>query len=148
MKRVAEQRVNIMLIASYYGPNSPKNILHCGLYYCLNNSDFWFHKTCQCLTFMCPCTASIIINGDQQDATIFDLFISSLLYTFRATLSPIIRSTQLYLQLQVLSTDIARWDGTPSHPRYQPATISVDSTWSCKYSYVLLMMGEGVARNM
>jgi hypothetical protein len=30
---------------------------------------------------------------DQQDATIFYLFISSLLYMFRATLSPIIRST-------------------------------------------------------
>jgi hypothetical protein len=49
----------------------------------------------------------IVINGDQQVATIFDLFISSLLYMFRATLSPFIRSTQLYLQLQVLSTDTA-----------------------------------------
>jgi hypothetical protein len=34
--------------------------------------------------------SKIIINNDQQDATIFDLFISSLLYMFRATSSPII----------------------------------------------------------
>jgi hypothetical protein len=34
------------------------------------------------------------------------------------------------------------------HPRYQPAAISVDNTWNSKYSYMLLMMGEGVARNM
>jgi hypothetical protein len=35
---------------------------------------------------------TIIINDDQQDATILDLFISSLLYMFRAITSPIIRS--------------------------------------------------------
>jgi len=33
-------------------------------------------------------------------------------------------------------------------PRYQLATVLVDSTWSCMYSYVLLMMGEGTAWNM
>jgi hypothetical protein len=40
----------------------------------------------------------IIINDDQQDATILDLFISSVLYMFRAIPSPIIRNAQLYLQ--------------------------------------------------
>jgi hypothetical protein len=35
----------------------------------------------------------IIINDDQQDATILGLFISSLLYMFQAIPSPIIRST-------------------------------------------------------
>jgi hypothetical protein len=45
------------------------------------------------MMFMCPCITSIIINDDQQDAAIPDLFISSLLYMFRATASPIIRST-------------------------------------------------------
>jgi len=35
----------------------------------------------------------------------------------------------------------------PSHPRYQPAAISVDTIRSCKYSQVLLMMGEDIARN-
>jgi hypothetical protein len=29
------------------------------------------------------------------------------------------------------------------HPCYQPEAILVDNTWSCKYSYVILMMGEG-----
>jgi hypothetical protein len=45
------------------------------------------------LMFMCSCITSIIINDDQQDATILDLFISSLLYMFRAIPSPIIRIT-------------------------------------------------------
>jgi hypothetical protein len=59
----------------------------------------------------------------------FDLFISSLLYMFRATLSPIIRSTWLYLQLQVLSTDIAAgwyrgWDGTAA--KVSPETCRAD----------------------
>jgi hypothetical protein len=35
----------------------------------------------------------IIINDDQQDATILDLFISSLLYMLLAIPSPIIRIT-------------------------------------------------------
>jgi hypothetical protein len=48
-----------------------------------------------------------ITNDDQQDATILDLFISSLLYMFREIPSPIIRSTKLYLQLRLLSTNIA-----------------------------------------
>ena len=29
------------------------------------------------LTFVCPCIVSIIVNDDQQDATIFGLFIYS-----------------------------------------------------------------------
>jgi hypothetical protein len=57
--------------------------------------------------FLNPPEIIVIINYDQQDATIFDLFISNLLYMLRATPSPIIRSTKLYLQLQVLSTDVA-----------------------------------------
>jgi hypothetical protein len=36
----------------------------------------------------------------------------------------------------------------PSHPWYQPAEILVNNTRSCKYSYMLLMMGEEIARNM
>ena len=57
----------------------------------------------------------IIVNDDQQDFGL--LFIPNQLYMFRATSSPIIRSTWLYLQLLTLSTDIAAgwchgWDGT------------------------------------
>jgi hypothetical protein len=80
---------------------------------------------------VCLCIARIIINDDQQDATIFDLFISILLYMFRAALSPIIRSTYLHLQFQVFSTDFAAGWYT-----------------SCKYGYVLPMMGGKAARNM
>ena len=46
------------------------------------------------LTFICLCIASIIVNDDQQDATVLAyLFIPNQLHTFRAISSPIIRST-------------------------------------------------------
>ena len=49
----------------------------------------------------------LILNDDQQDATILDLlFIPNQLHMFRV-MSPIVRSTWLYLQLLILSTDIA-----------------------------------------
>jgi hypothetical protein len=35
-----------------------------------------------------------------------------------------------------------------THPRHQPAAIWVNITSYCKYSQVLLMMGENIARNM
>ena len=111
------------------------------------------------LTFVYPCIASIIVNDDQQDATILAyLFIPNQLCTFLAMSSPIIRSTWLYLQLLILSTDTAvcwchGWDGTglrpvPSHPWHQQAAVSVDNIRSCKYIQVLLMMGEDIARNV
>jgi hypothetical protein len=49
--------------------------------------------TWEILMFMCRYITCIIINDDQQDAAIFYLFISSLLYMFQAIPSPIIRST-------------------------------------------------------
>ena len=46
------------------------------------------------LTFMCLCIVSIIVNDDQQGATILAyLFIPNQLYMFRAMSSPTIRST-------------------------------------------------------
>jgi len=36
----------------------------------------------------------------------------------------------------------------PSRPWHQPAAIPVDNIRCCKYSQVLLMMGENIARNM
>ena len=63
-------------------------------------------------------TSFIIVKNDQQDATILAyLFIPNQLYMFRAMFSPITRSTWLYLQLLILSTDVAAgwchvWDGT------------------------------------
>ena len=60
------------------------------------------------LTFVCPCIVIIIANDDQQDTNILAyLFIPNQLYMFRAMSSPIIRSTWLYLQHLILSTDIA-----------------------------------------
>jgi len=72
------------------------------------------------LTSVCPCIVSVIVNDDRQDATLLAyLFVPSEPYMFRATCSPIIRSTWLYeyLQLLVMSIDIAAgwcygWDGT------------------------------------
>jgi len=61
---------------------------------------------------------SIIPNDDQKDPTILAyLFIPNQLYMFRAMCSPIITRTWLYLQLLVMSTDVAAgwchgWDGT------------------------------------
>jgi len=40
------------------------------------------------------------------------------------------------------------WKGVPIHPWHQPAVTLVNITRSCKYSQVLLMMGENIARNM
>ena len=46
------------------------------------------------LMFVCPCMVSIIVNDDQQDATILiQLFIPNQLYMFRAMFSPNVRST-------------------------------------------------------
>jgi hypothetical protein len=53
----------------------------------------WLKSHFVTLMFMCPCITSVIINDDQQDKIILDLFISSLLYMFRAIPSPIVRST-------------------------------------------------------
>ena len=48
----------------------------------------------QTVTYVCPCIVSLILNGDQQDATILAyLFIPNQRYTFRMMSSPIIRST-------------------------------------------------------
>ena len=105
---------------------------------------------------MCPCIASVIVNDDQQDATILAyLFIPNQLYMFRAMSSPIIRCTWLYLQLWhcppiLLPAGVLDEMelAVPSHTWHQPAAISVDNIRSCKYSQVLLMMGEDIAGNM
>jgi len=62
---------------------------------------------CVDLTFVFPCIFSVITIDNQQDATIliYLLLISST--CFGRCFSPIIRSSSLYLQLLVLSTDVA-----------------------------------------
>jgi len=56
------------------------------------------------LTFTCPCIASISLKYNQQDAMFSrSIYFYKLLYMFQAVPPPIIRSTKLYIQRQVLS---------------------------------------------
>jgi hypothetical protein len=60
---------------------------------------------------------NIITNYSQQDVTLLDIYLFlQTLYMFQAVPPPIIRSTTLYIQLQVLYTNTAagcyRGDGT------------------------------------
>ena len=67
------------------------------------------------LTFVCPCMFRIIVNYDQQVATILAyLFIPNQLYMFRAMSSPIIRSIMDHHHLGASSW--MRWNSVPSHP--------------------------------
>jgi len=56
------------------------------------------------LTFICPCIASISVKYNQQDATFSrSIYFYKLLHMFHEVPPPIIRSTKLYIQRQVLS---------------------------------------------
>ena len=58
----------------------------------------------QPLTFICPCIASISLKYNQQYATFSrSIYSYKFLYMFQAVPPPIIRSTKLYIQRQVLS---------------------------------------------
>jgi hypothetical protein len=98
---------------------------------------YWRQNKNANLKFTCPCIASIYLKYNQQDATFsWSIYFYKLLCMFQAAPSPIIRSTKLYIQRQVLSNQYCRqqyWS---------------DNTWRCMYSFVLLMMGEGTAWNM
>jgi len=116
------------------------------------------------LTFICPCIASTSLKYNQQDATFSrSIFFYKLLYMFQAVPAPIIRSTKLYIQRQVLSNQycclllpwmrwnyVRGWDGTPFHLIHDSSRQQYwfDNTWRCMYSFVLLMMGGGTAWNM
>ena len=53
-----------------------------------------------------------------------------------------------YCQPILLLAATVEENSVPSRPRYQLVAVLVDDTWSCMYSYVLLMMGGGTAWNM
>ena len=56
------------------------------------------------LTFICPYIASISLKYNQEDATFSrSIYLYKLLYMFQAVPPPIIRSTKLHVQRQVLS---------------------------------------------
>ena len=89
------------------------------------------------------------VTNKMQLYRLIYFIIPSQLYMFRAMFSPIIRSTSLYLQYLVVFTQVAAGCETVStHPRHQPAATCVNTTRYCKYSQVLLIMGEKIARNM
>ena len=103
------------------------------------------------LTFTCPCITNIIPNYNQQDATFLDLFISTDALQVSGDSSA---HHQEHITVHTASGIVnqyccwRRWNAVPSPPWQQPATVLVDNTWSCMYSYVLLMMGGGTAWNM
>jgi len=49
---------------------------------------------------------------------------------------------------QLVSWMSWNWNCVSNHPWHQPAATWVNATRCCKYSQVLLMMGENIARNM
>jgi hypothetical protein len=58
--------------------------------------------------FICPCIASISLKYNQQDATFSrSIYFYKFLYMFQAVPPPIIRSTKLYIQRQLLSNQAA-----------------------------------------
>ena len=82
----------------------------------LENSNNFLHRqyvTANAFTvnliFVCPCILNVVINYNQQDATALIYLFLQTLYMSQAIPPPIIRSTQLYIQLQVLSTNTAAW---------------------------------------
>ena len=71
---------------------------------------------------------------------------------FQAMISPIFRSTSLYVTAcGIMHPRCCRpvaWKRRNPHPVYRPAGSSVHYSISCKHSLVLLSMGEIIARNM
>jgi len=73
------------------------------------------------LTFICPCIASMSLKFNQQDARFSrSIYFYKFLYIFQAVPPPIIRSTELYIQRQVLSNQYCcllllwmRWNSVP-----------------------------------
>ena len=84
------------------------------------------------LTFICLWTANTFPNYNKMKRFFIYLFLQTL-YMFQAFPPLIIRSTQLYIQLQVLLNNTAAcryrgWNGT--HPRYHLAAVLFENTWS------------------
>ena len=67
-------------------------------------TSVWISGVLFFLTFICPCIFSVSLKYNQQDATFSrSIHFYKLLYIFQAVPPPIIRSTKLYIQRQVLS---------------------------------------------
>jgi hypothetical protein len=75
------------------------------------------------LTFICPCIANISLKYNQQDTFSRSIYFYKFSYMFQAVPPPIIRSTKLCIERQVLSNQycclllsLMRWNAVPSHP--------------------------------
>jgi hypothetical protein len=74
------------------------------------------------LTFICPCIVNISLKYNQQEATLsWSIYFYKFFYMFQAVPPPIIRSTKLYIQRQVLSNQyccllllLMRWKYVPA----------------------------------
>ena len=83
------------------------------------------------MTFICLCIASISLQYNQQDATFSQsIYFHKLLYMFQAVPPPIIRSTKLYVQHQVLSNQYCclllswmRWNSVAFHLIHDSSSI-------------------------
>jgi hypothetical protein len=60
----------------------------------------------------------------------------------------IMKSNQQYTNIQVNLLYLVSSTAVSTHPWHQPAATCVNTTRYCKYSQVLLMMGENITRNM
>ena len=96
--------------------------------------------------------ASISLKYNQQDATFpRSIYFYKLLYMCQAVPPPIIRSTKLNIQRQVLSNQwcclLLSWmrrNGVPSHPRQQQAAVLV---WQYLTLYVQFCAPDDGRRN-
>jgi hypothetical protein len=118
-----------------------RKIFHSGLWYDskLSVEILWPYLDAHISNYL----IIISLKDNQQDATFSrSIYFYKLLCMFQAVPPPIIRSTKLYIQRQVLST--------PFHLTHDSSTQQYwfDNTWRCMYSFVLLMMGGGTAWNL
>ena len=97
-------------------------------------------------TFTCPCITRISLKSNQQEATFsWSIYFYKLLYIFQAFTPPIIRSTKLYIQRQVLSNNTAAY----CYRSISSTTAAGSSiVWQYLTLFVLLMMGGVNTCNM
>jgi len=116
----------------------------------------WLHERVSLLRYTYSTLAGLPWITANNMQRFLDLFISiNCSNMFQTVPPPIIRSTKLYMQRQILSNQYCcyrGWDGTASefHLIHDSSRQQYwfDNTWRCMYSFVLLMMGGGTVWNM
>jgi hypothetical protein len=127
------------------GPMSSQNrhfILQCFYWFSLRYCFLW----CSFLIVIWLCKANIIPNYNQQNATFPDLFISTDTLHVSGGSSA---HHQEHITVHTASGIVNHYCCLLlSWMRSMLAAAVVFNTWSCMYSYVLLMMSGGTAWNM